>query len=122
MNLQSQLEFFRKKLFLDPGFRVDLVSGCHLYLGSRRSDGYCHISYKNELNRDTSISVQRAAVMLSKERKLPKLQASHLCNNKVCVNVEHINLESNIINNQRKTCARQNMCLGHPGYPACIIT
>ena len=122
MNLESQLNFFYEKLNVRPGYEIDPDSGCHLYRGSRRNDGYCHLTYINELNTNTSISVHRAAKMVQKQAKLPKLQASHLCNNKICINVEHINLEANVINNQRKRCASANRCFGHPGYPACIIT
>ena len=78
------------------------------------------VIWLQEMNWNTPISVHKAVVIISRQRKLPKLQASRFCNNKVCVNVDYINLESNIINNQRKTCARPNRCLGHPGYPACI--
>lgn len=122
MDLQSQLAFFYTKLKINPAYHIDNATGCHLYNGSVRNDGYCHITYKNELNTTTSITAHRAALMVYRNRRLPRLQASHLCNVKTCINVHHLNLESNIINNQRKTCVTQNRCLGHPGYPACIIT
>ena len=121
MDLRAQLAFFYSKLFRRPGFDIS-ENGCKLYLGSVRSDGYCHITFTNELGTKTSISAHRAAILVDRNSKLPRvLQASHLCNNKRCIQVHHLSLESNIINNQRKTCFSNNMCSGHGGYPACII-
>ena len=33
-----------------------------------------------------------------------KQQASHLCNNKTCINTEHLTFEDNFTNNGRKLC------------------
>ena len=121
MDVQSQIAFFSFKLSRAPGHVID-ENGCHVYLGSQRGDGYCHITFENELGSRTSISAHRASLMVQRNCALPKqLQASHLCRNKKCVNPQHLNLESNVINNQRKTCFRENNCLGHGGYPACIL-
>ena len=121
MDVASQIVTFYEKLYIDPGHRRDEVTGCLLYKGSvRQTDGYCHITYLNG-NNWTSMSAHRAALMVEKRGKLPKLQASHLCHEKTCINPEHLNLESAAINNRRKICANENRCTGHPGYPDCIL-
>ena len=120
MDFQSQVTFLKRKLEVDPGFVIS-ENGCHLYNGTIRADGYCHITYINEVNSYTSISAQRAALVVKDARKLPKLQASHLCHVKNCINTAHLSLESNVINQQRKRCVFLNKCQGHPGYAACII-
>ena len=40
-------------------------------------------------------------------------QASHLCNNKLCINTDHLALESSSLNNLRKNCFSNNRCYGH---------
>ena len=51
---------------------------------------------------------------------------SHRCHNKYCVNVEHLNIEPQYINNQRE-CCRSNIvngrrkCRGHDTFPECIF-
>lgn len=120
MDVSSQIAFFSFKLSRQPGHEI-LQNGCQVYLGSVRSDGYCHITYTNAVGTKTSISAQRAALMVARNNKLPRvLQASHLCQEKRCINPDHLNLEANVINNQRKFCASQNRCSGHRGYPACV--
>ena len=120
MNIRDQLAFFSMKLFRQPGYELS-ENGCHLYLGSVRGDGYCHLTYTNDVGTKTSISAHRAALMVNRNSKLPRvLQASHLCNEKRCINPQHLSLESNIINNQRKRCFSENRCTGHGGYPRCV--
>jgi hypothetical protein len=53
-------------------------------------------------------------------------QASHLCNNKLCVNVVHLNFEDNYTNNNRKICFDSGHCSGHVDtegqkQPDCIV-
>lgn len=40
-------------------------------------------------------------------------QASHLCNNKLCINVQHLVFEGSSCNNLRKTCFSRSRCNGH---------
>mgnify|MGYP001798345420 FL=1 len=47
--------------------------------------------------------------------------ASHLCHNKLCINPAHLSLEPQWVNNQRGNCIRQHRCLGHAGYPNCVL-
>lgn len=43
----------------------------------------------------------------------PSLVASHLCNNSLCVNVAHLSLEPQSVNNNRSICFSTNNCSGH---------
>lgn len=43
----------------------------------------------------------------------PEQQASHLCNNKLCINTDHIVFEDNYTKNNRKTCFLNANCSGH---------
>ena len=68
-----------------------------------------------------------------------KQTVSHLCNKKTCVEPSHLNLEPQIINNERKKCHNNKLfCSGHTRaggeeteqaekgqptvYPPCILT
>lgn len=43
----------------------------------------------------------------------PNFVASHLCNNSLCINAAHLNLEQQTINNNRAICFANDTCYGH---------
>ena len=47
--------------------------------------------------------------------------ASHLCNNSLCINPCHISVEPHWLNNSRQQCNREGICHGHAGYPCCML-
>lgn len=54
------------------------------------------------------------------------LQMSHLCHNKKCLNLDHLNLEPRGINNLRRSCVWGGACSGHVTldgrtYPQCLL-
>ena len=55
------------------------------------------------------------------------IQCSHLCGHAHCITPEHLTLEPNKINNDRKVCHANSKifgylcCKGHDGYPDCIF-
>ena len=50
------------------------------------------------------------------------LRASHLCHNRLCIKPVNLSLEPWWVNNQRGNCTtRRNRCLGHAGYPNCVL-
>ena len=67
--------------------------------------------------------VHRLAYMLHhKEWELPPdMHCSHLCHNSLCINVNHLILETPFVNGNRRQCARENICLGHDQAPPCIF-
>jgi hypothetical protein len=52
----------------------------------------------------------------------PDLHVSHLCHNRYCININHLNYEGVGMNNERKTCLSERRCMGHRvGYPPCVL-
>ena len=51
----------------------------------------------------------------------PRLDASHLCHNSLCVKVSHISMEPHSLNNNKQYCMAQNICFGHGEYPQCLL-
>ena len=49
------------------------------------------------------------------------MHISHICHNKSCVNPQHLNKETQNINNNRNICKREGACHGHFGHPQCIL-
>lgn len=47
------------------------------------------------------------------------LQVSHLCHNKLCCNIEHLEVEDAELNNSRTRCKNHGYCMGHD--PKCIL-
>lgn len=69
-------------------------------------------------------SVSRAVYVLDKQK--PELlrnpeagDVSHRCDNPLCINPDHLTLESRVANSQRRTCHSDSTCLGC--IPPCII-
>ena len=60
---------------------------------------------------ETDERVHRLAYMLHhKEWELPPdMHCSHLCHNSLCINVNHLILETPFVNGNRRQCARENM-------------
>lgn len=55
------------------------------------------------------------------EKLQPAMHVSHLCHNKVCVNVGHMSYEPQRVNNSRMVCAANGECRSHRGYQKCIL-
>jgi len=53
----------------------------------------------------------------------PIMQVSHICHNKLCVNLSHLSLEDAGVNNQRKICFNSipQGCIGHGNAKDCIF-
>ena len=48
------------------------------------------------------------------------VECSHLCHNKICVNVDHLHLEPHSINSERTHCKLQGQC-ARCHFPYCIL-
>lgn len=98
---------------------------CVLWTSTTSKDGkYGVLSYKHPTeNKWKKITVHRLAYMLSINNLNidPNLDCSHLCHNSLCVNVEHLSLESKPINNNRNTCLRRGFCQNHENLPPCML-
>ena len=49
------------------------------------------------------------------------LDISHLCHLRSCVKISHLHQESRSLNNSRKQCFAQMLCLGHDSAPDCVF-
>ena len=96
---------------------------CHIFDTCSTSD-YIRVAYMHpSTGRRTTVSVGRAAVMLKEGTVFlsKDCEASHLCHNKACVLASHISFEPHSVNNSRKTCVNEGMCIGHTVYPDCLV-
>lgn len=116
---------------LDIQSKMHEIGQCIMWIGCTKK-GYGQFRYRDPRDPDTvghrTRSVHRMALMV-KVMCLdvpPEQQASHLCNNKLCINTDHIVFEDNYTNNNRKTCFSNAKCSGHHGKndiqrPDCLI-
>ena len=116
-----------KRLFLSPGFTNSSNNQCKIYNADRvRKDGYVYIKFRRG-GKVKCASVQRVCVMLCCGTfDLGKLDVSHLCHNKLCIQPNHLSLENRATNCRRKRCVSAGVCRRHPKgdgtfYPDCIL-
>jgi hypothetical protein len=105
---------------------------CVIWTGYVGKNGYGQFRYKDprdapNANHRTRTSHRVALMLRCRNFDVPaSRQASHLCNNKLCLNVEHLVFEGNSNNNLRKTCFSQSRCCGHfdidgQRLPDCLV-
>lgn len=96
---------------------------CHLWAGTVSEYGYGQLQITIRGKR-RKIAAHRLAFFISRGYShLPlDMHVSHLCHNKLCVNVNHLSLEPANINLGRTSCVRNRRCLGHHGYPNCKLS
>lgn len=101
---------------------VGLRRGCQLWSGGQTKNGYPTISVSLNKKR-YQLRAHRLHFHLQSgcQPFLPGLQVSHLCHEKLCMNLDHFSLELAVINNQRKTCNAEGHCFGHGAYRNCIM-
>ena len=113
-------EFFKEcRLKLETNSVIHENGECVVWTGCVGKQGYGQFRFKDP--RDTPdaghknrTSHRMALLVHLKDLDVPSyLQASHLCNNKRCINTGHLILERNDTNNLRKSCFLQHRCLGH---------
>ena len=105
---------------------------CIVWTGCVNKQGYGQFRFRDPRDPNSSVfktrTSHRVALMLHfRDFDVPSsMQASHLCNNKLCVNVEHLVFEGNSTNNLRKTCFSLHKCIGHfnvdrKRLPDCLV-
>lgn len=94
---------------------------CLLWSGAQRNS-YGILENRFRGNK-IKIPVHRLAYFLKHncEPLSPEMHVSHLCHNKLCINVEHLSLEPQAINNSRQICKNEGECYGHHGFQNCLI-
>lgn len=96
---------------------------CILWTGCCRKSGYGVARFKDREGLWKAVTAHRLIVMIVlKNYNLEShLDASHLCHNSKCVNIDHITLEAHFENNYRKACASRGKCFGHGTHPMCKL-
>ena len=105
---------------------------CLVWSGCVNKAGYGQFRFKDPRDRAgawfRTCTARKMAVMIS--RKCldiePKFHASYLCNNKLCVKTDHINMEESYVDNGRKSCFDRSICSGHENSlrekePECLL-
>ena len=103
-------------------FQVANATDCIIWPGYLDKYGYpaVHVTLRGKKMR---LGVPRLIYFLSKDCKPLTLahHISHLCHNKICLNIEHLSFEPGHVNIRRNTCKSNNKCFGHDNYADCII-
>ena len=84
--------------------KYEKISDCHIWKGPCTTNGYgiFRCSFRGK---KIKIRAHRAIYYLHFNHVMSsKLHVSHLCHNKLCVNVNHLNYEPQSVNNNRQRC------------------
>ena len=84
------------------------LSGCILWYGARGSGGYGQRRFRGK-----STSAHRAAWIEARGEVSPDLEVDHLCENRRCVNLEHLELVTHTENQRRASLRRTRCKRGH---------
>ncbi len=112
-------ERLRLKHLFDNKYQI--INECHIWKGACTPNGYgvLRCSFRGKRLR---LKAHRALYFLeTKHAMSSKMHVSHLCHNKLCVNIKHLSYEPQNINNNRQICAHEGLCHGHYGYSGCKI-
>ncbi|KAI8494528.1 hypothetical protein Bbelb_277540 [Branchiostoma belcheri] len=103
---ESYGEYIKQKLLKKSAVAE---SGCVLWTGYVERDGYGTTKVKSHFDgRRFTLTVHR-------------MHVSHICHQKLCLNVSHLSYEPPAVNLQRTSCVREGRCTGHGTYKECIL-
>lgn len=113
----EEQHFLNSKLF-----RFNIFDSCHIWYGSKNADGYAIIRVMFREKRQT-FTVHRLQYFLANNCTFldSSYHVSHLCHNKLCINIDHLSLEPAHINVERNTCKNSRACKGHNAFKNCIL-
>lgn len=113
-------EFFKQcESKLQMTSRLHENGACIIWTGCVNKQGYGQFRFRDPRDPPTAghktRTSHRVALMVQlRDFNVPfSQQASHLCNNKLCINVQHLVFERSSSNNLRKTCFAYLKCSGH---------
>ena len=126
LNFQFQIllqEFDRQlAIFNLTGDARRTPRGCLIWPGEVKGYSYARFSFpgqqKRRYTRHTLIKVISIGLF-----EVPEgLEGSHLCSNKLCLNPDHVVLESHAINKERQECSNKGFCDPNFGHiPRCLL-
>lgn len=100
-------------------------NSCILYTGRIKKTGYGMIDVRFPgMDRHIPMHVHRVRYMIHiRTFKLTpsEFHVSHLCHNRICINVSHFSFEPAHVNNSRQNCFSEKRCTKHCPYPDCIF-
>lgn len=97
------------------------IGTCILWQGQTTPSGYGVVNHTFR-GRKFKSKVHRIRFFLGNNCTSldPTFHVSHLCNQKLCINLNHLSFELADVNNQRKTCFNEGRCFGHKGHQDCL--
>ena len=100
--------------------KYEHLNGCYIWKGaSPKGYGVLSFSFRGK---KFKLKAHRVVYYLGFNQPLsPKMHVSHVCHNKLCVNIQHLSYEPQKINNNRQICAHEGICYGHYGFLDCKI-
>ena len=108
----EEIEKFRELIFLYTiNHNNDLFSMCTLWNGPVNRDGYGFVRVTFRGCRKI-LTAHRLAYYISHSSHylIPNMHVSHLCHNKLCVNLQHLSYESDSVNKKREICKHEVEC------------
>jgi hypothetical protein len=98
------------------------INHCQMWTGQKDNYGYGVHRVKSH-GKMVKLQVHRLAYFLSDPSHLMQrsFHVSHLCHNKLCINIAHLSYESPAINNARQICRADGQCTGHWGHKKCML-
>lgn len=101
---------------------VKNVDDCEVWQGRMNISGYGEIRI---MFRGRRLCLKAHRVMFALNSPdvtlTSDMHVSHLCHNRLCVRVQHLSYEPQLINNKRLVCKNDGECFGHYGYKDCIL-
>ena len=97
------------------------ATGCRLWGKSTASNGYPQLKVTVQSWGSKPQSVHRLVYYMAGNTSTPGHEISHLCHNKLCVEVSHLSSEPPAVNSQRNNCRGENICSGHGAYADCLL-
>ena len=110
---QPVLRYHGNRSFRDPGdlskynlsrYRVDPVTGCHVWLGALHEKGYAIVG----TNRSGTFRAARLVYMRDVGPLEPGEYPDHTCRNRACINRAHLERVTNAENTRRGAKAKLN--------------
>lgn len=94
---------------------------CRIWTGQKRR-GYGMLEFSLRGKRQKQLVHRLNFYLENNCEKIERhMHISHLCHNKLCLEISHLSLEPAHINNQRKICKNSGECTNHYGYARCLI-
>ena len=101
--------------------KTQLTSFCHTWIGAVNKDGY-GIYRPIFRGKQIKVTVHRFIYYIHNMDNFDThMHISHLCHNKQCINILHLSMEPQSVNNSQMSCVAERQCAGHGAYRKCLF-